>query len=299
MELKIEEPKNIEKLLKEYKENINCAKRYQSYINQVREYKGYIFKETRDTKKFNNEVKWLNKLMNVNYNTPKIYGTDNEKNIIMEKIEGQAIKDDNANEHLYNIGKLLANLHNIPVEVEKDWKDVILPEYNELKQLSKDGMENDIYKYITNFLDNELTQIKISKTAIIHRDLRPENVIYSNGEYYMIDLESMCIGDIDYDFTRLFNLFNQKEIYQYEDFENLINGYRSINDINISEDKWQCYNKLYAFRIYSKMLCGKINRDKQYEEYLKSTLLEKEDRVSKWIKKYNQKNKKIYNKEKC
>lgn len=57
----------------------------------------------------------------------------------------------------------------------------------------------------------------------------------------------MCIGDRDYDFTRMLNLLNQKEIYQYEDFKNLIDGYRYINDLEISEGKWQLYNKFYAF----------------------------------------------------
>ena len=103
----------------------------------------------------------------------------------------------------------------------------------------------------------------------------------------MLDLESMCIGDRDYDFTRMLNLLNQKEIYQYEDFKNLIDGYRYINDIEISEGKWQLYNRFYAFRIYSKMLTGKINRDSEFEEYLKNILITKYDRVTEWIKKYN------------
>ena len=102
-----------------------------------------------------------------------------------------------------------------------------------------------------------------------------------------INLESMCIGDRDYDFTRMLNLLNQKEIYQYEDFKNLIDGYRSINNLEMSGEKWQLYNKFYAFRMYYKMLTGKINRDSEFEEYLKNILIMKHDRVTEWTKKYN------------
>mgnify|MGYP003314657409 CR=1 FL=1 len=97
----------------------------------------------------------------------------------------------------------------------------------------------------------------------------------------------MCIGDIDYDFTRMFNLLNEKETYKYEDFRNFMNGYKQVREIKISEEKWQLYNKFYAFRIYSRMLIGRINRDPQYEEYLKKVMISTENRVSEWIKRYN------------
>ena len=141
--------KNIEEIIKEYENNINNARKYNSYINEVREYNGYIFKEIKDSEKFKNESRWLKELMNLNYCTPKIIGTYNQK-IIMEKIKGNAIKD-----------------------------------------------------------------------------------------------------------------------------------------IDISIEKWQLYNRFYAFRIYSKMLTRTINRDSEFEEYLKNILILKNDRVTEWIKKYN------------
>ena len=279
--------KNVEEIIKEYENNINNAIKYNSYINEVREYNGYIFKEIKDLKKFKNELQWLKKLMDLNYCTPKIIGTYNQKIIIMEKIKGIAIKDEEAKEHLYNIGKLMANLHNIPIKQNVNWKKAMMSEYLELKESAKGIMENNIFEISTRFLEQELEKMEVFKLAVIHRDIRPENVIYSDGKYYLLDLESMCIGDRDYDFTRMLNLLNQKEIYQYEDFKNLIDGYRYINDIEISEGKWQLYNKFYAFRIYSKMLTGKINRDSEFEEYLKNILITKYDRVTEWIKKYN------------
>ena len=279
--------KNIEEIIKEYENNINNARKYNSYINQVREYKGYIFKEINDLKKFKNESQWLKEFMNLNYCTPKIIGTYNQKIIIMEKIKGNAIKDEEAKEHLYNIGKLMANLHNIPIKQKVNWKKAMMSEYLELKESAKGLMENNIFEISTGVLEQKLEKINVSKLAVIHRDLRPENIIYSEWKYYLLDLESMCIGDRDYDFTRMLNLLNQKEIYQYEDFKNLIDGYRYINDIEISEGKWQLYNKFYAFRIYSKMLTGKIDRDSEFEGYLKNILIMKYDRVTEWIKKYN------------
>lgn len=278
--------KNIEEIIKEYENNINNARKYNSYINEVREYNGYIFKEIKDPEKFKNESRWLKELMNLNYCTPKIIGTYNQK-IIMEKIKGNAIKDEEAKEHLYNIGQLMANLHNIPIKQNVNWKKVMMSEYLELKKSAKGIMENNIFETTTVFLEQELEKIHVCKLAIIHRDLRPENVIYSDGKYYLLDLESMCVGDRDYDLTRMLNLLNQKECYTYEDFKNLIDGYRSIKDLDISIEKWQLYNRFYAFRIYSKMLTRTINRNSEFEEYLKNILILKNDRVTEWIKKYN------------
>lgn len=181
----------------------------------------------------------------------------------------------------------MADLHNIPIKQNVNWKKMIMLEYLGLRESVKCIMENNIFKISTGFLEQELEKINVSKLAIIHRDIRPENVIYSDGKYYLLDLESMCIGDRDYDFTRMLNLLNQKEIYQYEDFKNLIDGYRSINNLEMSGEKWHLYNKFYAFRMYYKMLTGKINRDSEFEEYLKNILIMKHDRVTEWTKKYN------------
>ena len=205
----------------------------------------------------------------------------------MEKIEGQTINDDNAKEHLYNIGQLMANLHKSPIEIDIDYKKILKIGYNELKNSVKDIMENHIYETVTKFIESELEKIEISEISIIHKDIRPENIIYSKGKYYLLDLELMEIGDIDYDFIRILNLLNEKQIYQYEDFKNLMDGYKSIKNVNLKKEKWQLYNKLYAFRLYSRMLIGKLNRDSNYEEYLKKILISKHDRVTEWIKKYN------------
>jgi hypothetical protein len=99
---------NIEQLIEEYEENKKNLKEYDSYINHVREYKGYLFKEIEDIKKFYNESMWLRKLMELNYCSPRIVGTYNQV-IITEKINANSIKDEEAKEHLYNIGKKLPN----------------------------------------------------------------------------------------------------------------------------------------------------------------------------------------------
>ena len=278
---------SIEYIITKYKNNIENLSQYKSFTNDVREYDGYIFKKCRYKEKLENESMWLKKLMDSKYSSPKIIGTYNQEIIVMEKIEGQAINDNEAKEHLYKIGELMANLHNIPIESNISWKKNIISEYIELRDSVKDIMEKDIFEKITKFLELELEKIKVSKIAIIHKDLRPENIICSNGKYYLLDLENMGVGDIDYDFTRILNLLNEKEIYQYQDFKNLIDGYRSINNIKISEEKWKLYNKFYAFRIYSRMLNGKIDRSDEYEKYLKSILITEDDRVTQWIKNYN------------
>lgn len=277
---------NIEQLIKEYEENKKNLKEYDSYINHVREYRGYMFKEIGDIKKFNNESKWLVKLMELNYCSPRIVGTYNQV-IITEKINANSIKDEEAKEHLYNIGKLIANLHNLPIKSKEDWKEILMIEFKELKELAKNVMEENLYKLTVTFLEQAIKNSEISKNVIIHRDIRPENVLYKDGKYYLLDFESMCIGDRDYDFIRMFNIFNQKEIYQYEDFKRFMDGYKSINELNFKVDKWDLYSKYYAFRMYTRMLSGKVNRSIEFETYLKGILEGENDRITEWIKKYN------------
>lgn len=278
---------NLERLVNEYQKNIENTKKYFSYTNQVREYNGYIFKKMRHNDRLENEIKWLKRLNQIDYNVPKFIGLY-ENIIITEKIDGQTIEDTNAHKYFYHIGELIANLHNIPVQENLEWKQNIKLQYIDLKDSVKDKMPNDIFKVATNFIEKRLENLSNSENVIIHSDIRPENIIYSNGKYYLIDLENMNIGDREYDFTRMLNLLNEKEFYSYEDFKNLMNGYRSINHLQLSEERWQLYNKFYAFRIYSRMLCGKIGQDNKYEKYLKDTLLCENDKVTAWIKKYNE-----------
>lgn len=278
---------NLEQLVNEYQKNIENAKKYFSYTNEVREYNGYIFKKMRHNDRLENEMKWLKRLMHSDYNIPKLVGVYNNI-IITEKIDGKTIEDTNAHSHFYNIGKLIADLHNIPVQENLDWKENIKSQYIEIKNSVENSMENNIFESVTNFLETGIENLSNSKNVIIHSDIRPENIIYSNGDYFLIDLENMNIGDKEYDFTRILNLLNEKEFYNYEDFKNLIDGYRSVNEIKLSEEKWQLYNKFYPFRIYSRMLCGKVGKDDKYEKYLKSILLSKDDKVTNWIKKYNE-----------
>lgn len=277
---------NIKEIIYEYENNKNKLKKYKSYINQVTEYEDYIIKEYKDRKNAENELMWLKKLNTLDYDVPKIIDIYNNV-LVMEKIEGQTINDDNTKDHLYNIGQLIAKLHKIQIDIDIDYKKILKIGYNELKNSVKDIMENHIYETVTKFIESELAKIEISEISIIHKDIRPENIIYSKGKYYLLDLELMEIGDIDYDFIRILNLLNEKQIYQYEDFKNLMDGYKSIKNVNLKKEKWQLYNKLYAFRLYSRMLIGKINRDSEYEEYLKNILISKHDRVTEWIKKYN------------
>jgi tRNA A-37 threonylcarbamoyl transferase component Bud32 len=281
-------PTDMDVLINEYINKKGQLEEYDSYINHVKAYKGYVFKEINETNKFNNEVNWLKKLMNENLYTPKIVGTYNQNTIITEKIEGNTINDELAHEHLYNIGELLAELHNIKIENSNvDWKKTLLHEYKELKVTAEKVLEKNIFQSTTEYLEKEIQNIKIEQITIIHRDLRPENVIYNNEKYYLLDFEVMCIGDRDYDFIRMLNLFNEKDMYNYDDFKNFMDGYRKINNIKFDVTKWWLYSRYYAFRMMTRILSGNINRSETFEHYLLSILEQKEDKITNWINKYN------------
>ena len=74
---------------------------------------------------------WLKKLNTLDYDVPKIIDIYNNI-IVMEKIEGQTINDDNAKDHLYNIGQLIAKLHKIQIDIDIDYKKILKIGYNDL-----------------------------------------------------------------------------------------------------------------------------------------------------------------------
>lgn len=275
-------------LINNYEKSKEELQEYNSYINHVREYNGYIFKEFTNVNKFNNEITWLKKLMTVCDFTPEFIGDYNQNTIITKKIIGTPINDNTSHEHLYYIGKLLANLHALEIETDdNNWKKTLSQEYFILKQDAENVFDKNLFYTTTNYLESELEQIQIEKYAIIHKDLRPENVIYNNGKYFLLDFESMGIGDRDYDFIRMFNLFNQKNCYTYDDFKNFMDGYNDTTNIIFDVNKWWLYSKFYAFRMLTKILNGQINRDESFENYLLNILYQKQDKITEWINTYN------------
>ena len=277
---------SIVQLISYYNNNKTKAQKYKSYINNVNGLDKYIFKEILRIEKYNNEVEWLKKLNELNFAVPELVGTYDNRIVITKKIDAEPISDEDAREHLFNIGKIIAKLHNLPIDKSIDWIEYFTNEYNELKQLANGKIDADIYEKTTKFIDENIINLTNTKISIIHRDVRPENVLHSQGNYYLLDFESMTIGDSDYDFTRMFNLFNQINIYQYDDFKNFMDGYRSVNNVKLSIEKWEIYKKFYAFRMYTRMLAGIINRDAVFEEYLKSVLMLDNDRITLWLKEY-------------
>ena len=78
--------------------------------------------------------------MELNYCSPRIVTTYNQV-IITEKINANSIKDEEAKGHLCNIGKIIANLHNLSIELKENWEEILMIEFKELKELAKNVME--------------------------------------------------------------------------------------------------------------------------------------------------------------
>lgn len=54
-----------------------------------------------------------------------------------------------------------------------------------------------------------------------------------------------------------------------------MNGYKSINEIDFSVEKWNLYSKYYTFRMYTRILSGRVSRSGEFEKYLRTILEEK------------------------
>ena len=121
---------------KEYESNKSNYQYFKSFINDVSGNENYVFKVMNRPEKFINESKWLKKLNELNFSVPELVGTYKDSIIITKKINAEPISDEDAREHLFNIGKLIAKLHNLPIKENIDWKEYFTNEYSELKDLA-------------------------------------------------------------------------------------------------------------------------------------------------------------------
>lgn len=78
---------------------------------------------------------------------------------------------------------------------------------------------------------------KAEKTlAFLHRDIRPDNVIYNNGQLFIIDSETCEFGDPLNEFARI-NL----EWTYWEMYDVLLDGYKSVSNISVDSELFGLY----------------------------------------------------------
>ena len=225
----------MEKIIKEIIKNkiINIKKMGNSYSSNVYlvtlENSKCIFKVIKTLSKREVESNALIKL-NRYINTPLYIdsGIYNDINyVIMEYIEGKNYNDYEANKltlsNLKDISKLLKKFHSIPITTEEDnWISYLVSRLNTAyKVLNEFSFNEFIYNKLMYDLNNYINS-NYTK-AILHMDFRLGNLIFNN-KIYLIDFESVKVGDPVFDFVKIKRLLSDKQ------FNILLDNYDYIND---------------------------------------------------------------------
>lgn len=245
--------KEIKELFKKINIHItNTEKASNSYNSCVYIINGskdkYVLKIYNSDKKRLNEKKYYNYLYKYVPTSKVLYsGIYNEKQVnILTFCKGNNIYDEDCNtlskNQITNIGKLLANIHSLPLLEENNNSWILylknrLEKVQEsiLKVLSKEDNEilkNYIKNYINENIDNKY------KNTILHMDFRVGNLIIKNDdEIGIIDLESMKNGEYVFDFVKMYRIFNK------DNFNAFLKGYKFIRRLDpMFEEKLKFYS---------------------------------------------------------
>ena len=209
----------------------------------------YILKISNNHKKRINESKYYNYLSKF-VPTSKVLCSDQINNIeynVLTFFEGKNIYDEDCNslssKQIFNIGKLLGDIHSCPI-IDKDddsWTiyliDCLNKTQNELAKIFGKEDNDVIQNFLSEFISKKIKDNY--KNCILHMDFRVGNImIANNNEVGIIDLESMKNGEYVFDFVKMNRIFNE------DNFNIFLDGYKSVKSIDADFDEKL---KFYSF----------------------------------------------------
>lgn len=220
--------------------------------------KVYIYKSYGDgnNDKITLEKDGLRILKQNNINVPDVKLTisgEDENYIIMSKIIGKSLWDlinEQKNDDLMRkFVNLFCSIHNI-----NDTKNGTTSSFlvNEIELLESDAAPYRFnnFKKVIKWLKDRSSSIEEYENVFLHRDYHPWNVIVSENELFVFDLQ-WCYGDYRFDvawtaslmkrsgygdftkeFVKLYENISGKELFNYEYFEVLANVRWLVNILN-------------------------------------------------------------------
>ncbi|MBR4255631.1 MAG: aminoglycoside phosphotransferase family protein [Clostridia bacterium] len=151
--------------------------------------------------------------------------------------------DDKKRKVYYQLGALTAKINQIeilpqhPYVAEREPWEIYFADKLLRVQLDRIVPNKLISKEEANILCNITKSKKAKKTySFLHRDIRPDNIIYNNGDLYVIDAETCEFGDPLNELSRI-NL----EWTFWEMYDAFFNGYKSIINISIDTELFGLY----------------------------------------------------------
>ncbi len=211
---------------------------------------------------------------------PKVHWSDSAHSIIVMDF----LEPEQPTNVYQNLALLLRKIHQSPKigKTGRLW-EVITPMIEELKKVDQNLVDMNLVKSTYDSAIEEVTPNLESKTC--HRDLNPTNIIFSKGQFYAVDYDSIGIDDpyIDLAQVAIFycntvGIITQEAEKEFltlylehapSDFElNKFEAFKKIASISFAvfflrmgpTDGWGAEPELMPFKNYKNLLGqGKIN----------------------------------------
>lgn len=193
----------------------------------------YILKIPYSRKAFDTEIKILNLLSNLSFNSPHIVKqSDVSNSFIMTQLEGKngdgiTIKE----HHIKQIVELIVKFHNIAVPdglIYYNYNLIVTTFYENLEKVSK-YLDTKLKAFLINYCQKHFYILENRDFShLIHRDVRLGNMIFSNETVSLIDFESCAIGDPEMDIIKIYAELKDINSYFGEMFIEKYAKYRKL-----------------------------------------------------------------------
>lgn len=219
---------------------------------------------------FKNEIAALERLQTIAL-VPKVleHGTiNNHTYIVLSKIDGDKLSDifredktANKNKYLYNYGKELAKIHNFNIK----WENAKIRDINNAPCKEKYKDLNKWEKEIIDYLNKN--EPNIDNSTFIHGDFHYGNILWNNYSVTgILDWEYAGNGFKEQDIAWALILRPGQEFMDNKnDWDQFLNGYKSLNTYDEKKLKWCLINGMMHFYL--------MNRDKEdYKQKLANNI---------------------------
>ena len=188
---------------------------------------------------------------------PEVYVVDGTCNFydrsfqISEFLPGKSLRqclenefdEDQKRNAYFRLGALTAKINQIEIEPHHPYVDDRKPwEIYFADELLRVQLERIVQNEVITpdeidlICDNMKSRKAGKAYSFLHRDIRPDNIINNDGEFYIIDAETCEFGDPLDELARINLEWNYWEMYDV-----LLDGYKSVSNITIDTELFGMY----------------------------------------------------------
>jgi len=139
-----------------------------------------------------------------------------------------------------NIGKWLSRIHGLStdsINLEAEFPANTL--FDELRVDPYIRSLIPVYPQITTQLNGIIDMLLTSRTALIHGDISPKNILIKNKQPTFLDAECACFGDPAFDIAFCLNHLLLKSIFRPEYIENYMICFKALANTYFDNISWE------------------------------------------------------------